>query len=160
MSSYIPAVCRGYLSVDEPFVYHSWLKSYRGTWSDGLNPVRHVEKERYYKNQSELIGDLLATSVVLVAANSEDIDQIFGYIVGLPIDLGLCIHYIFVKQPFRKLGVATLLFSELQRGTKTQGLEVFSTHATGVFHDILGPKFGITYDPYILWNHREGASRL
>jgi hypothetical protein len=149
----VPASVRPGREADLNFIYHSWLKSYRASWAKGTNPVRSINKEIYYMNQKEIIRYLIDQSIVLVAHNPQDYDQIFGYIIGQPSaeSIGI-VHYCFVKQPFRTLGIGTLLLAELRRliGHDSE-LPMAATHATGVFHAALADKYNIIFNPYLVY---------
>lgn len=148
MESYIPALTRRVFEEDLSFIYHSWLKSYRSSWAKGLNPSRYMDKDRYYNGQKLMISQCLERSVVLVAVNPEDAFQIFGYVVGEP---GLVVHYLYVKEPFRRMGIATLLVDGLKKQCNwTPNDPIIATHGTSVFHDVIAEKYGVEYDPYLL----------
>ena len=149
----VPASTRQAIDEDLNFIYHSWLKSYRASWARGSNPVRHMNKEIYYDNQKEVIAYLLDNSFVLVAHNPQDSNQIFGYIVAQPTSQGIgIIHYCFVKQPFRNLGIATMLLNEAKAQVgHNPTMPMACTHATGVFHGVLSKKYNIMYNPYLIY---------
>ena len=150
---YVPAVTRLAVKEDSNFIFHSWLKSYRASWAKGSNPMRYVDKEIYYANQKEIINYILQTSYVICAHNPDDINQLFGYIVAEPSDYGpAIIHYVFVKQPFRNLGIGTMLYREAKSYTNhTSGAPVIATHATGPFHESLCKKYRAVYDPFLIF---------
>lgn len=149
----VPATIRDAVEDDYSFIYHSWLKSYRATWDRGANTTRHIDKDVYYYYQKHIIRDLLQESHVMVAVNPDDLDQIYGYCLAQTSERGCgVIHYIFVKQSFRRLGIATLLYAEARRRTHTLGRDpMIATHATGVFHKELGEKYNVIYNPYLLF---------
>jgi GNAT superfamily N-acetyltransferase len=64
------------------------------------------------REQYGLIQRLIGRSKVLLAKNQEDDEQIFGYIVAetLSPDRPI-VHYCYVKEPFRRLGIASKLYA-------------------------------------------------
>lgn len=148
-----PAAVRPACEQDHSFIYHSWLKSYRASWAKGSNPVRSINKEIYYANQKEIVRYLLENSMIIVAHNPSDIHQIFGYIVAQPTNQHIgVIHYCFVKQAFRNLGIGTLLYREAQAATEhNTSYPMACTHATGLFHQVLSRRYDIMYNPYLIY---------
>lgn len=79
---------------DLNFIYDSWCKS---LWPE----FQHVNQFRDL--QGYRIKKILDYSSALVACDVEDPSIIFGYVV-FELDL---LHWIYVKYPFRKMGLAT-----------------------------------------------------
>lgn len=104
---------------DERFVRSSWVKSYR----------KHECKctaSWYWRVQQLLIDQLLKTSTIKVAVDSTDDTQILGYIVG-DTRHKPTLHFIYVKNPFRRLGIGTTLFRSV---FNQPGEQVICTHYT------------------------------
>ena len=55
----------------------------------------------------------MLTSKIDIAVNRMDKDQILGYMVWTDTSIPV-LHYIYVKKPFRKMGIANLLAKELK----------------------------------------------
>lgn len=98
---------------DVPFVFDSWLRSYNG--SDHAGPL---PKHLYWPTYRRVIEELLAretVETVVAVPLGEDLEQsIAGYLVhergrAFPI-----VHYLYVKQAFRRLGVCRFLFKAAQ----------------------------------------------
>ena len=142
---------------DEAFIFHSWLTGFRG--SDAMEGVR---KSTYFPNQHEVIETLLKRSDVRVACNIEEEDHVYGYMV-FEDDLlrDHILHWIYVKAPFRGLGIGQMLFEPLK------GRKLFVTHLPkkeiqyceecyqarlkSQYGKKLANKIGATYDPYLIW---------
>lgn len=104
---------------DLPFIYSSWLSTYRDSRAYRLLGDRAllpyaklVEPERaspslYYALHKLHIATTLGHSAVLVAAYEEDPTVLLGYIV---FEEGI-LHYVCVKQAYQGEGVAKLLVS-------------------------------------------------
>ena len=86
---------------DTAFVFSSWLKSYRNGPA-----VRLMNNEDYFRCQAEIITQVLAKSVTLLACDPEDTSVIWGFVV---FDEDDC-HYIYVKHLLRGHGIASLLW--------------------------------------------------
>lgn len=125
----------GIIPEDAGFVFSSWLKSYYGnsphnTW---------IPKKIYQKEQAIIITKLLNRSDLSIAAMSEDERIIIGYLVY---EKGI-IHYVYIKEPFRGLGIGKKLIQENGFFDKTK-----VTHLTHKGRKIQ-LKAGFIYSPYI-----------
>ncbi len=88
---------------DEDFVYSSWIHCLGNS-----KPYSSLDRNWFAAAQHALIERLLNRSRVFIACDPEDEDQIYGYIVG-ELDRAI-LHWVYVKQRFRKVNVATRLF--------------------------------------------------
>lgn len=92
----------------------------------------------FFNYHHRLIERILDRAACIMA-RSEGV--IVGYIVFEP---GI-VHYVYIKQAFRTLGIATSLF-------KSSGLDIDTccyTHSTKVGRE-LAEKNGLSYNPYLL----------
>lgn len=104
---------------DEAFVYSTWLKAiyYGNRWKTGFledsnDPPREapvdvygaIDKQAFFSAYHAFLGRLFAkpTICVLICCLKEDQDVILGYSVTEP---GV-LHFVFVKEPWRRLGIA------------------------------------------------------
>jgi hypothetical protein len=83
---------------DKPFIYNSWLKSVRKDFND-------VRTSQYFQTYTDHINQLLKTSEVLIACDPEDPNHVFGYIVFKWIGDVFVLHWGYVKNVNRKLGI-------------------------------------------------------
>lgn len=102
-------VYRPLVADDVPFVFSSWLKSYR-------EEMRDVPGKVYFHHHQALIQKLLEKAAVYVAANAEDPSQILGYLACQNIRGVLVVHYLYVKAPFRNHGIASSLLQRARAG--------------------------------------------
>lgn len=126
---------------DHPFILNSWLISYYA----GSHLDKVVESQLYFTNQTEIIERILENHKpnIHVACLPEFPKQILGWLCS---DGYLnAIHYVYVKHPYRRFGIANLLFREASRVPTA----LWFTHFTRQ-SDIIGPKWGLKYNPYIL----------
>lgn len=140
----LPIQVRGAAKTDIPFITSSWLRSYR----DGYL-VRAIPNTVYYYQHHKILEHLLPRSIVLVACNEQDPDQILGWICAEVIDTALVVHYVYTKQPFRKFGIAKRLVDLLQETEQPPAVMV--THNTQMARPIIKAKKWI-YNPYLLFS--------
>lgn len=127
---------------DESFIYNSWLKSFRDSDS-----VKHITNTVFYKRHHALIEKLMTKSSVLLAVNPEDPSQIMGYVCFDVIDDVLLLHYVYVKQTYRSLNVATSLLKAVNPNFGKTGFVFTQMSKTGksLYTRYLG-----VYDPYLI----------
>lgn len=146
--TYVPTHIRQGTIDDASFIYSSWLRSYR----DHSSYADFIPKEIYYKCQARVIENLLKNCGVSIACNPEDNEQIFGYVVYSPSNIGVSIiHYIYVKHPYRRLGIATTLKEYVKHETcHDNALPLVATHETGMLKTTFAEKWNIIFNPYLL----------
>lgn len=91
---------------DIPFIFNSWLKSYRDAPA-----VKNVPNTIYFSEHHKVIEHILNAKglMILVACNPDDRDQICGYIVGELSENDSIVHWLYCKHPFRKMGIGRAL---------------------------------------------------
>jgi GNAT superfamily N-acetyltransferase len=126
-------IIRDATAQDVPFVYDSWIQSYRA-----CNTMKLQHTQRYYEGQRGLIEKILRRegAAVKVATSSAEPDVILGWCCVEP-DANV-LHYVYVKHRARGCGVARMLL-ECLHGAVTY------THKTGCH----APR-GWRWDPYML----------
>lgn len=103
---------------DLNFVRSSWFTSY---WKSGAAPK--VEYEQYREEMPKQIDRALARSEVLVCWFSNVPDEIAGY----AIIEGDLLHWVYVKHPYRRQHIATMLVSGCKEyTTKTRPGELLA----------------------------------
>ena len=86
---------------DVPFVMDSWLKSYRTSPWAGVVP-----NNRYFEVYGEAITGLLARGAkVHIACAGHDRTKILGWLCSEDVHGGQVIHYVYVKDPYRRKGL-------------------------------------------------------
>lgn len=99
-------------SVDSGFIFSSYPKGvYHGS-STAINPVSDTTskeyrdfKDQWFKAFFEHVKHQLATAQVFIACLAEDPDAIIGYCIINSTTL----EFIYIKEPYRKQGIAKLL---------------------------------------------------
>lgn len=129
---------------DVPFIFSSWLHSYRSSLH-----TKNVVNTVYFGEHHDLLERIMNRSEAVIACNADDPNQIFGYIVYERIDNALVVHYIYVKQSFRKLGIGKTL---LQSTGWQKGDAFIFTHDTYISAK-LAMKYRAMFNPYVPTNH-------
>lgn len=128
---------------DIPFIFSSWLKSYKNS----LFACR-LPNTIYYTEHHKLIERILKVSDVIVACNNDDPSQVYGWACASKVDGIFCLHYLYVKHSFRNLGIGSILFNSYEHDSSTAGLYTQHTRPMETF----APKHNLIYHPYILIN--------
>lgn len=120
---------------DFKFIYDSWLKS--------LWPHRQYIDD-YWTCQKWLIDHILDHSTALICCDKADPFVIFGYAI---FDTQYT-HWVYVKHPLRKMGLADELIDQIPPQSK-----FFYTHETPRGAK-LAKKYGSRLDPYVAVRER------
>lgn len=125
---------------DVPFIFNAWLSSYRKSYF-----AKDMHNTIYYSEQHKIIENLLRTCETWVACSDIDPTQIFGFICSEFIDKQFVLHYAYVKQGFRFLGIGTMLLKQTQHDISKAG---FYSHHTQAAHK-LAAKYRLIYSVYL-----------
>lgn len=136
---------REYQSDDTAFIFSSWLRSFKTSFF-----AKDIANKVYFWHQHKLIENIVSEGgKILVACDPEDTSVVYGWIVyshlsrhGLP-----CLHYIYVKQSFRGLGMAKALVKAAKIDTSKMSV---CSHITGL-GKTLAEKYNFLYNPYIIY---------
>jgi hypothetical protein len=122
---------------DIPFIYSTWLDSYRYD-SDIGKSCRNII---FFNNYRFIIDELLENSKTLVACIPDDPEVIFGFMTVE----GKYLHYAYTKHSFQRLGIANDLY-------KLHDSPTYYTHKTNnrVFQDFVN-KREMIFDPFKLY---------
>ncbi len=131
---------------DVPFIFNSWLKSYRDA-----SQVAGVPNTLYYAEQHRIIEEILSNSAtrVIIACSPDDHDQMFGYVVyKAPLaDTNLCVHWIYVKHSFRMFGIARMIYDLM---TDCSARTFTYSHTTKISAKLVKKFSQFVYNPFIL----------
>lgn len=123
---------------DISFIYATWLKSYKSDSSIGNSLRTSVFMKDYVKVIDSILQD--KSTVVTICCDNEDAFVIYAYMVSAE----NLIHYIFVKDAFRRFGLAKALI-------ESKGFfEPICTHKTRLISNSL-ENFNINYNPLLLY---------
>lgn len=106
-----PRLIRDFEPDDINLVKHSWKKSYRDPRDGGVvnTLVGWVSTSTYYSQMGMLMDKLIDGGRVRLQVNSERPQQIYGWACAD----GDLLHFVYVKQPFRRYGLARELLADL-----------------------------------------------
>lgn len=140
MSNKPPIRLRPANAEDVSFIFSSWLRSFRGSLF-----ASSIMNEIYFSEHHKTIEKILKHYEVIVACNTEDPSQIYGFICAGYTDNILTIHYIYVKHPFRRMGIAKAMLESYEYNHEYVGVY---THQTKIAQK-LANKYNLIYHPYI-----------
>ena len=139
----LPVEIRRARKADIPFITSSWLKSNRYGYM-----VQSVPNTVYYHQHHKVLEQIIPRSVVLVACNHEDPDQILGWMCAEVVDTAMVVHYVYVKKSFRRFGLAKRLIDTM---AKVEDPPAFmATHSNRDIRDTL-ERHNVIYNPYLLF---------
>jgi len=94
---------------DTRYITSSWLNSY---YSSPVN--KGTRKSEFFHVEHKMLEVILPRATTLVLCNASNVGQILGYVCYEKLAGGiLLLHYINMKQPYRKLGLARYLMEEV-----------------------------------------------
>lgn len=131
-------------ALDIPFIYSSWLKSFKHDSALG----KSMRSSVYFEQYRSVIDLLLEDSQTFVAHLPDEPNVIIGYIVFESYEMNptAAIHYAFVKESFRRMGILTSLLNCIDSSKSLQ-----YTHKTNTFIKILGLRNSLIYNPLYLY---------
>ncbi len=138
---------RNLQAADVAYITSTWMTSFRSN-----NSFAREMKHRIYSSEhNRIINSILSEGKTLVACDPEDDGHIFGYIVCSSKDIGIDVfHYIYIKGPFQKNGIAKSLIES----AKTAEKAVY-THknqkAKWIHEKLLGSYNESNYNPYLFF---------
>ena len=108
MKTNSPIRLRPSVEEDLPFIYNSWLKSYRFSHFG-----EKITNTIYFTDHHKVLENLIKQSKVIVACNPEDPSQVYGYIVGGAREGVFLLHFLYVKHTFRNMGIGKTLLDAM-----------------------------------------------
>ena len=126
---------------DLHFILATWLKSFRAS---GDIP-RRIRDSDFFPIYEPFLKELINKSDTHVACLADDWDVIAGFMTSEQTGLDTLIHYCFVKEAWRKMGIARLLLDNVQKSPS-----VYFTHWTSPIESI-SHKLDARYNPYRLF---------
>lgn len=106
------AVLRPLVQADSNFLYSSWIRSFRASSVNAGLPGRE-----YHARQKRRIGVILGRpdTAVIVACDPDDDEHIYGYVVFEMGEVTAMLHYVYVKESFRRFGLGGVLIDLVKR---------------------------------------------
>lgn len=128
-------------SDDVNFIYSTWLRCYKHD-----SPLtKYTKREVFFEAHQKLLDKILTKKEikVAVAVSKDDDDLIFGFLAYEP----KIIHFVYVKEPFRKEGIARKLI-------ESQGIDPNECKASHLTYSLLdlwtAKKITTEFNPYVL----------
>lgn len=118
---------------DIPFIFSTWLK---GLYY-GNETFREIDKGIYFSKYHDVISALLRKSEIKVAYSDDGIDE--DVILGYSVSQGARLHWVHVKEEWRKTGIAGGLVASATNSC---------SHITKV-GNIIRKKRGWIFDPFL-----------
>lgn len=140
---------RPYKPEDEALVMDSWCKALRPPRPTQVRPFTSMRREEFGAHRALL--DLLLTRYPPIIAHAPGFpDQIYGWMCGGRVGPIRAVHGLYVRQTWRRMGVASTLVAQLGDGVG------FVTHETAL--RARNPKlwahllklWELTWNPYIV----------
>ena len=130
---------------DIPFIYATWLNAIKNDSAVGLSTTKTV----FYESYRLVLDNILAkNSIVLVACKQDEPNVIYGYMVSEDKKL----HFTFVKEHFRELGIAKSLYNQsFGSGSDL----IICTHKTNFVNGLMRDRPYLVYNPYLLYQTQE-----
>jgi|TARA_R110000868_G_scaffold43972_8_gene147503 GNAT superfamily N-acetyltransferase len=129
---------------DLSFIFSSWMRSFKQSYT-----VRPVPSKIYHDNQKQIIEYIIARSEIIIACNAEDPAHIFGW-ACYEIEPIHTLHYVYVKQPYRSMGIASALLIQSYNAKRSASAPTQATHSTKGY-TFLQTSFDMIYNPFYLW---------
>ena len=128
---------REFKEEDKNFILSSFLKNYYSSMP-GFKP----ESEVFFPNHQKQLEKLYSNGdiVVVVACLDDDEDLIIGYAI---FGLDKTLHYVLVKESYKKMGMATRLIRHVIKDRKELVVSHYVPNC-----QILKRKFKLIYNPY------------
>ena len=133
----IPFEYRQPTSDDTSFIYATWLNNARRLFDH-----RFIRSRIYFKGYKSHIERIMRDAQVTVICNPESPTQIFGWVCFTPKTEFTLVHYAFVKETYRNLGLMKALIGSFP------GQKVI-THITPKVQEVTD-KYELVYNPYAL----------
>jgi hypothetical protein len=127
---------------DLGYIVHSWLESFHA----GNPQMRLVRMGRFKNPMRRAIHTLLATSTVVMACDPEQPSHLYGFIAAEMVGVSPVVHYCYVSQLRRSVGLARGLAAEALRSMGGSAWSEF-THLTYVGGKI-AERQGIEFNPF------------
>jgi ribosomal protein S18 acetylase RimI-like enzyme len=143
MNNELPILLRPANKDDIGFIFNSWLKSYKSS-----KFTEQIPNEIYYAEHHKIIENLLQQYNVIIAANQEDPNQLYGFICAGLTDGIFTLHYLYVKHTFRRMGIANSLLNAFEHNSDYAAIYTHKTRSA----TSLAEKYNFIYHPYVALN--------
>lgn len=134
---------------DEALIFHSWCRSIRGH-----QPWNLMTADEFSIHHGAVLSPLLERAGALVAYEIDEHgvsyrDHVMGWICSELRNDYPILHFLFVKMPYRRLGIGTHLMEMAFEGVIGQQ-RIYVTHPTPVMHHHYRSRWGVWANPYLV----------
>lgn len=133
---------------DVGFVKHAWATEYKFA-----SASRYIPTDIYNASIRDLIDSILPKSLCIIACENEAPEHNYGFFCWTPQikELPLLAHWIYVKDDYRRMGIARQLITAAIPTVKQH--TITTTFANKLFQneDIVN-SYKLSYNPYSLFN--------
>ena len=132
---------------DVPFITRTILFSYQS----GNRFIRSIDKDSYLRNHNLDIPEAIGNSDCLLVVDTKDQSLILGFIAFHSREINTILHYVYVRNDFRGMGISRKMLEIMKEKSKSQNLIL--SHLTDSFKPAAMKKYGyskVLFNPYIL----------
>lgn len=123
--SQLPVRLRHAERSDLHLILNSWLESFRKA-----DLIKGVPNRVYFPTHHKILDQLLQRCAVIVMCSDEDPKHILGWCCAELMDNALVIHYTYVKNKFRKMGLAKRMWKRMIESEPQRPAAIIATHRT------------------------------
>lgn len=136
---------------DLPFIYNSWLESYKES------PDNPIKGDAYYSYHKMLLISILERSIISILCNPEVEDQIFGYAIYELTEDSIVLHWLHVKHTYKRLGFARFILDSIIDLGESKGIfnPIVTITAKGLSYMHIKDKFNHIYRPKLAFKLKE-----
>lgn len=143
----LPWQIRKAMPADIPFIYSSWLKSFKY----GSTLGKSMRKGIFFEQYREVIDLILSDSQVVIACLKDSPEVILSYLVyeSYSMNSNYIIHYAFTKESFRNMKIVNSLVEHMG-----EIKPIVYTHSTLMLEELLqivDKQVTMTYNPILLY---------
>lgn len=130
-------------SNDKAYIYSTWLRNYKHS----SYFAKRIPHSIFFDGHQKIVDHLLSKpeTSALIATPKDDDETILGYLVYEKREKPI-VHFMFVKNAFRAMGVARALFKHADIDPNNMRF----THWTFPVDELIQKWDGMVYDPYKL----------
>ena len=129
---------------DTNFVIATWLRNYKEQSYFAKRIIYNV----YFKYHEPVVKLLIQRSHILISFHEKEPEVNLGFFCFETTPTEFIGHYIYVKKPFRGIGIAKEFIKESKMKTYPK---VFFTHWTYFIDEVIDPEQKkMTYNPYLI----------
>ena len=135
----LPISIRDFIESDKHFILSCWLKSFRDS-----KAFQGIPNERFFTMHKKVVEELLKRSKTMMLVDQKDPDHLFGFISYELNESANYLHFVYIKNAFRRLGLAKKVIFECIPNLDNPTYYTHQTYAS----PFLAPLLNAKYYPY------------